>query len=165
MLRYIGRDLPKMVKEKTQKLSRWLEKRQLYIFVALAAAIAGGGVVALVATRELKPEITIIQPTGEVAGLKEEEPPAAATPSAEVEKSSPSPSPAPQSASPRSSKVNLNTAAKSRLESLPHIGPVKAQAIIDYRRQRPFGSIGEITRVKGIGPKTLEKIKDLITVE
>ncbi len=57
--------------------------------------------------------------------------------------------------------VDLNTASQSQLESLPRIGPVKAKRIIDGR---PYRSIEEITRVKGIGPKTFENLKDQITV-
>jgi len=53
--------------------------------------------------------------------------------------------------------VNINTASLKALETLAEIGPVKAQAITDAR---PFSSIDDLLRVKGIGPKTLQKIKD-----
>jgi len=62
-------------------------------------------------------------------------------------------------------KININTASLEELEKLPGIGPSKAQAIIDYRTNNgPFKSIEEIKNVKGIGEKTFEKLKDLITV-
>jgi competence protein ComEA len=61
--------------------------------------------------------------------------------------------------------LNLNTASAQELEALPAIGPVTAQAIVDYRAANgPFRSVEEITKVKGIGTATLEKLKPLITV-
>jgi len=62
-------------------------------------------------------------------------------------------------------KININTASLEQLDSLTGIGPTKAQAIIDYRRDYGgFKNIKEITKVKGIGQATFEKIKDRITV-
>jgi competence protein ComEA len=58
-------------------------------------------------------------------------------------------------------KVNINTASKDLLDALPGIGPVKAQAIIDGR---PYNSIEDIMKVKGIKEGEFGKIKDLITV-
>ncbi len=64
-----------------------------------------------------------------------------------------------------SQKVNINRAEAWLLETLPGIGKVRAQAIIDYRQQNgPFRSINELTDVEGIGMATFEKIKHLITV-
>ena len=59
-------------------------------------------------------------------------------------------------------KVNINTAGKEKLDALPEIGPVKAQAIID---NRPYKKIEDIMKVKGIKEGTFGKIKDLITVD
>ncbi len=62
-----------------------------------------------------------------------------------------------------SGKVNINTADQKTLETLPGIGPVKAQNIIKYREEHgPFRSIEEIMNVSGIGEKTFEGLKDLI---
>lgn len=61
-------------------------------------------------------------------------------------------------------KVNINKADEATLEGLTGIGPVKAKAIIDYRKEHPFSSIEEITSVSGIGEKTFEKIRDQITI-
>jgi len=62
-------------------------------------------------------------------------------------------------------KIDLNRAEAWLLEALPGIGEVRAQAIIDYRRQNgPFRNISELTKVEGIGIATYEQIKHLITV-
>ncbi len=65
-----------------------------------------------------------------------------------------------------SEPVNINTANVEQLaENLKGIGPKKAQAIIDYREQNgPFFSADELINVKGIGPKTLEKNRENISV-
>lgn len=60
-------------------------------------------------------------------------------------------------------KVNINTADVKLLTTLNGIGEVKAQAIIEYREKHgPFKTTEEIMKVKGIGLKTYEKIKDYI---
>ena len=60
--------------------------------------------------------------------------------------------------------INLNTASVAELTTLKGIGPVKAQAILDYREGHPFYSIEDIKQVKGIGDATFAAIKDSITV-
>jgi len=58
-------------------------------------------------------------------------------------------------------KVNINSAPKEKLDALPGIGPVKAQAIIDGR---PYAKPEDIMKVKGIKQGEYNKIKDIITV-
>jgi len=62
-------------------------------------------------------------------------------------------------------KVNINLAEAWLLEALPGIGKVRAQAVIEYRRQNgPFRNINELVKVEGIGTTSYEQIKHLITV-
>lgn len=64
-----------------------------------------------------------------------------------------------------SSKVNINYAGITELDSIPGIGPALAQRIVDYRMQNGlFSSPEEIQNVSGIGPKTYEKMAAYITV-
>lgn len=62
--------------------------------------------------------------------------------------------------------VNINTADAATLdEVLINVGPAKAQAIIEYRRENgAFKSIEQLAMVKGIGLKTIERNRDRITV-
>jgi comEA protein len=63
-------------------------------------------------------------------------------------------------------KVDLNSASAYQLELLPGIGPVLSQRIINHRETKgKFQKIEDVMKVSGIGPKTFEKIKDLITVK
>lgn len=63
-------------------------------------------------------------------------------------------------------KIDLNTASAEEIDTLPGIGPIIANRIIEYRKTHGiFQTIEEITNVKGIGVKTFEKIKEMITVK
>lgn len=62
-------------------------------------------------------------------------------------------------------KIDINRAEAWLLQALPGIGEAKAQAIVAYRQEHgPFRSIEDLVKVSGIGPATLEKISDCITV-
>lgn len=70
-----------------------------------------------------------------------------------------------EAAAQGTSGIDLNTASMEHLKSLPGIGEVKAQAIVDYRdKVGPFRSIEQVMEVKGIGPATHEAIRDLVYV-
>jgi competence protein ComEA len=63
-------------------------------------------------------------------------------------------------------KVNINTANQEQLMSLKGIGESYAQRIIEYREKNgPFQTPEDLLKVKGIGDKTLEAIKDNIVVK
>jgi competence protein ComEA len=60
--------------------------------------------------------------------------------------------------------VNLNTAQPATLLLLPGIGPAKVERIIAYRRRRPFRTIDELVRVKGIGRKMVRALRSHLAV-
>lgn len=63
------------------------------------------------------------------------------------------------------SLININTADTRELIKLSGIGEVKAAAIVAYREEHgAFSSVEELLNVKGIGEKTLEKIRGYVTV-
>ena len=64
-----------------------------------------------------------------------------------------------------SSLVNINTADSNKLQTLPGIGPSKAKKIIEFREKNQFKKIEEIKNVDGIGDKTFESLKSLITID
>lgn len=62
-------------------------------------------------------------------------------------------------------KININTASAADLQNLPRIGPQIAQRIIDFRTQNgPFKRVEELMKVKGIGEKLFDQIKDRVMV-
>jgi competence protein ComEA len=61
--------------------------------------------------------------------------------------------------------ININEANAVELQRLPRIGAAMSQRIIEERARAPFRSVDELRRVKGIGPKTLAKLRPYVTVE
>jgi competence protein ComEA len=58
--------------------------------------------------------------------------------------------------------IDIDTTSVAELEALPGIGPVIARRIIEGR---PYRSVDDLERVKGIGRKRLEEIRALVTAE
>ena len=62
-------------------------------------------------------------------------------------------------------RVDLNCSDLLTLQTLVGIGPARAQAIIDERDRGRYLRVEDLTRVRGIGPKTLARLRDALVVE
>ena len=65
-------------------------------------------------------------------------------------------------ARPGGRRINVNTATVAELEALPGVGPAIARRIAEGR---PYRSVNDLERVRGIGPKRLEEIRALVTAD
>jgi competence protein ComEA len=66
-------------------------------------------------------------------------------------------------ATPADSRIKINTASAAELDTLPGIGAVLSQRILDYRTKNgPFHSLDDLRKVQGLSASEIEKIKDLI---
>jgi competence protein ComEA len=62
--------------------------------------------------------------------------------------------------------LDLNRATEAELALLPTIGPARASAIVADRGARgPFGSVDELDRVRGIGPRTVLRVAPLVAAD
>lgn len=61
-------------------------------------------------------------------------------------------------------RVDLNHASVEELRTLPGIGPKRAQAIVEYRARRPFTRVTQLLEIRGIGRKTLARLRPLVFV-
>jgi competence protein ComEA len=66
---------------------------------------------------------------------------------------------------PGGARIDINSASADELAKLPGVGPAKARAIIEYRSEAPFHKLDDLRKVKGIGDKLYDRLKDQITVE
>ncbi len=98
---------------------------------------------------------------GHVIEREDTDVPAAAAPAAHAPRS--------RAAGPKpalTARLNVNTATAAELELLPGIGPALAGRIVQDRQANgPFKSVDDLDRVKGIGPKILDRIHELVTVD
>lgn len=134
------------------------------LFVLLALLLAGAGVFTYErgrrAGRAGAEQPLFVEAAAAPAG--EATPPTASIPQAG---SAPQPT---GDATQQDRPLSLNSATSAQLQSLPGIGPVFAQRIIDYREQlqrsegRGFRSVDELLNVPGIGPKRLSDLQDRV---
>lgn len=84
-----------------------------------------------------------------------------------IEATTPAPEPArPKPVAAAATRLNVNTATQAQLELLPGVGPALAQRIIaDREKNGPYTAIDQLDRVKGIGPKTIEKLRPHLRVD
>ena len=69
-------------------------------------------------------------------------------------------------ATSKSTKININKATQAELETIPGIGPSTALKIVTYRNENgKFKSIEDVKNVSGIGDSKYEKMKDYITIK
>lgn len=61
-------------------------------------------------------------------------------------------------------RMSINSPSVQAWEQLPGIGPSTARAILAEQRIRPFQSIDDLQRVRGIGPKKLDRLRPYLTV-
>ena len=79
--------------------------------------------------------------------------------------SAPTPQANPSKIADSSGLIDINTATSEQLQTLPRIGPVMAERIIEYRQAHDrFTSVDELRNVKGVGAKTLEGIRSRVVV-
>ncbi len=65
-------------------------------------------------------------------------------------------------AAPAALLPDLNAAPERHLVLLPGIGPARARAIVEERQRGPFGTVGDLCRVRGIGPATAAALAPLV---
>lgn len=62
--------------------------------------------------------------------------------------------------------INVNQATPQALQTLPGIGPALSARIVAYREAHgPFHSVGALRHVSGVGPRTVARLRPLVTVQ
>ena len=135
---------------------------QKIVILLVIVILAGGGYWLL---KHFQPALFLGEPDFVVE--REAAPPRPKSPTSPTLSVSPVPAqPSGKKSTPSDgSQININTSTSQELQTIRGIGPVLARRIIEYRQTSGrFSSIDDLTNVKGIGEKTLEKIRARITV-
>ncbi|MFH1277443.1 MAG: helix-hairpin-helix domain-containing protein [Candidatus Eisenbacteria bacterium] len=74
-------------------------------------------------------------------------------------------SPGEKKEEPEEDRIDLNRCDARELEELPGLGPVLARRVIDWREAHgPYGTVEDLVKVRGIGPKTLRRVRSRLVV-
>lgn len=124
--------------------------------VLLVAALGfGGGFVAQTVQEQSRPLASEVYAEADLRFYTASQQPRS-VPVAERQEAMPQPQPV----------IDLNRASAEELQRLPRVGPKTAACILDYRARRGgFRRVEDLTRVSGIGPKTLERLAPLVVVD
>ena len=123
-----------------------LTKQERLVLIFLAAALVPGAAVKVLRSDKAPPSPTSRDVEFDLAEAKPPTDVAALT----------------EAAAPR--KIDVNAADAEALDALPGIGPVYAARIVEYREAHgPFEKAEDLAAVKGIGPKTVEKLRPYVT--
>lgn len=147
--------LPGIGKKKAEAIVAWRQANGPFGSVQDLSRVKGIGARTV---ESLAPMATVGGGQAPAGGAAQARDPAPVTPSART----PGPSSAPASGG---GGVDLNRAGESELMSLPGIGKAKARAIMEWRDANGgFTSVDQLRQVKGIGAKTLEQLRPLVSV-
>ena len=138
----------------------WTASAAKWVAVGILGAASITGIVWTIASR---PQPTPPIPAGVAPGAVAPEPDRAGDPESrdpEAEAQDRVEAGPPEPTVPR--LINVNIASAAELELLPGIGPTLAARIVaDRDANGPFASLEDVARVRGIGPRTIDKIRDL----
>ncbi len=109
----------------------------------------------------LRPLVKVDPPAAVVPVRADPELPPRARAQAPTETADPARVPAVRKIQPGDPPIDVNAASVDELQRLPGVGPVMAGAIV---AGRPFRSVADLDRVRGIGPKTLDKLRPFVVV-
>jgi competence ComEA-like helix-hairpin-helix protein len=141
--------------ESLRQIFAFTRAEMIALCVLLSACLIGGAILLYDHSRQTLPAELIFEPipTSRAATNPVAEAPAVEQPSlATARQQSP--------AVLRPVQVDINTAPIDSLELVPFIGATLAQRIVDYRaRHGRFGSVDDLVKVYGIGPKSLNKLR------
>jgi len=138
----------------------FLNRKEQIAVLVLCGTLCAGAVVSYVKNRY--PDR--VEDFGVVKGAVP--PPLAGVPAGADSAASDTAAAAPDSIRATAGQIDLNRATAGDLEGLPRIGPALARRIVDYRAAHgPFKRMEDLKHVKGIGEKTLERLRSHVKIE